>query len=92
MDEDPTAAEKLVKDNKYKWDFLHYMAMPRVALDYHIKALPAYFVIDPSQKLLLSPSPSPTESFTPIFVEAQRQYNYKQLRKNKQKQKSIYDF
>jgi peroxiredoxin len=92
MDEDPTAAEKLVKDNKYKWDFLHYMAMPRIALDYHIKALPAYFVIDPSQKLLLSPSPSPNESFTPIFIEAQRQYNYKQLRKNKQKQKSIYDF
>ncbi len=91
MDEDPAAAKKLVKDNKFKWDFLHYGAMPRVALDYRIKALPAYFVIDPTQKLSLSPAPSPKESFTPIFMEAQRKYHYDQLRREQPKQKSIYD-
>lgn len=92
MDEHPSAAKKLVKDNKYKWDFLHFAAMPKVALDYRIKALPTYFVIDPSQNLLISPSPSPSESFTPIFIEAQRRYNYEQLRREQPKQKSIYDF
>ncbi|MBS2210639.1 TlpA family protein disulfide reductase [Carboxylicivirga mesophila] len=91
MDEDPTAAEQLVKANKFKWDFLHYGAMPKVALDYRIKALPAYFVIDPTQKLRLSPAPSPKESFTPIFMEAQRKYHYEQLRREQPKQKSIYD-
>ncbi len=91
MDEDPTAAEQMIKGNKFKWDFLHYGAMPKVALDYRIKALPAYFVIDPTQKLSLSPAPTPKESFTPIFMEAQRSYHYEQLRKEKPKQKSIYD-
>ncbi|MCG8579494.1 MAG: TlpA family protein disulfide reductase [Bacteroidales bacterium] len=91
MDEDPTAAKKLVKDNKYRWDFLHYAAMPKVALDYRIRALPAYFVLDPGQKLRLSPSPSPGESFIPQFTEAQRKYHYEQLRKDKPKSKSIYD-
>ncbi|TRX71044.1 TlpA disulfide reductase family protein [Carboxylicivirga sp. M1479] len=91
MDEDPTNAKKLIKDNKYRWDFLHYGAMPTVAIDYRIKALPAYFVIDPTQKLRLSPSPSPKENFTPIFIESQRQFNYEQLRKERPKTKSIYD-
>lgn len=92
MDEDLTAANKLVKDNKYKWDFLHFGAMPKVALDYQIRALPAYFVVNPSQKLSLSPSPSPNENFMPIFIEAQRKYNYEELRKNRPKSKNIYDF
>ncbi|WP_430811517.1 MULTISPECIES: TlpA family protein disulfide reductase [unclassified Carboxylicivirga] len=92
MDEDPTAAQKLVKENKYKWDFLHYIGMPKVVSDYRIKALPMYFVIDPSQKLRLVPAPSPTESFAPIFMEAQRSYRYEQLRKDRPSEKSIYDF
>jgi thiol-disulfide isomerase/thioredoxin len=91
MDEDPAAAIKLVKDNKYRWDFLHYAAMPKVALDYRIRALPAYFILDPGQKLRLSPSPSPDESFIPQFTEAQRKYHYEQMRKDKPKTKSIYD-
>ena len=92
LDEDPSKAKALVKANKYKWDFLHFNAQPKVILDYNIQALPAYFVIDPQQMLRLSPSPSPSESFAPIFIEAQRKYNYEQLRKNKPKEKSIYDF
>ncbi len=92
MDEDPTKALELVKKNKYRWDFLHYAAMPKVALDYNIRALPAYFVVDPSQQLRISPAPSPSESFTPIFIEAQRKYHYEQMRKNRPKEKSIYDF
>jgi len=92
MDEDPAKAKALIKANKYRWDFLHYTAQPKVILDYNIRALPTYFVIDPTQKLRLSPSPSPSESFMPIFLEAQRKYRYEQLRKNKPKEKSIYDF
>jgi len=92
LDEDPTKAKDLIKANKYKWDFLHFNAQPKVILDYNIRALPAYFVIDPKQILRLSPSPSPAENFTPIFIEAQRKYNYEQLRKTKTKEKSIYDF
>lgn len=91
LDEDPGKAKELIKANGYKWDFLHYNAQPKVILDYNIQALPAYFVIDPKQSLRLSPAPSPTESFTPIFIEAHRDYNYEQLRKNKPKQKTIYD-
>ncbi|WP_439181899.1 TlpA family protein disulfide reductase [Carboxylicivirga taeanensis] len=91
MDEDPSVAEQMVKDNKFRWDFLHYGAMPKVALDYRIKALPSYYVIDPNQKLRLSPAPSPKESFVPIFLDAQRNYRYEELRKEQPGQKSIYD-
>nr|WP_321450333.1 TlpA disulfide reductase family protein [uncultured Carboxylicivirga sp.] len=91
LDEDPTNAINMVKENKYKWDFLHYALMPKVVLDYNIKALPVYYVIDPNGKLILSPSPAPGESFGPIFQEAVRKYNYENLRRNKPKAKSIYD-
>lgn len=92
LDEDPTNAKKMIKENKYKWDFLHFGRQPRVALDYGIRALPVYYVIDPDGKLQLTPAPAPGESFGPIFMEAVRQYNYEKLRKDKPKEKSIYDF
>ncbi|MBS2097011.1 TlpA family protein disulfide reductase [Carboxylicivirga linearis] len=91
LDEDPTNAEKMVKDNKYKWDFLHYGLMPKVVLDYDIKALPVYYIIDPEGKLRLSPSPSPGEDFAPVFQEVIRQYKYENLRRNRSKAKTIYD-
>nr|WP_321407513.1 TlpA disulfide reductase family protein [uncultured Carboxylicivirga sp.] len=91
LDEDPTDAVEMIKENKYKWDFLHYALMPKVVLDYNIKALPVYYVIDPEGKLRLSPAPAPGESFGPIFMETLRQYKYENLRKTKMKEKSIYD-
>lgn len=92
LDEDPTDAKKIVKENKYRWDFLHYGRQPSIALDYGIRALPVYYVIDPEGRLRLTPAPAPGESFGPIFMEAVRQYNHEKLRKEQPKEKSIYDF
>ncbi len=91
MDENPGKAQKIIKDNKYKWEFLHYLAQADIALDYNIKALPTYFLIDPEGILRLSPAPSPEEDFAPLFMEAVRSYRNDQLRKNRPKEKSIYD-
>ncbi len=92
LDEDPSRAKAMIKEKKYKWDFLHYALMPQVVLDYDIKALPVYYVIDPDGNLRLTPAPAPGENFGPVFQEAVRKYNYDQLRKNRPKEKSIYDF
>lgn len=91
MDEDPTAFKKVIKDNKFKWDFLHFSAQPGVYFDYNLKALPTYFLIDPDGKLRLTPAPAPGESFVPVFQEAVIGYKYDQLRKSKPKARNIYD-
>ena len=91
LDEDPSEAKKLIKAKKYKWDFLHFNAQAKIIPDYNIRALPAYFLIDPEQRLRLSPSPSPAENFVHAFFEARQKYKYKQLRIHKPKKKSIYD-
>lgn len=91
MDENPDQAKRIIKENRYRWDFLHYIAQEDIALDYNIKALPTYYLIDPDGLLRLSPAPSPEEEFAAIFLEAVRSYRYDQLRKNRPKEKSIYD-
>lgn len=91
MDDNPDKAKRIIKENKYKWEFLHYLAQADIALDYNIKALPTYFLIDPDGILRLSPAPSPEENFAPLFLEAVRSYRNDQMRKNRPKEKSIYD-
>lgn len=91
VDEDPSVAEKLVKDNNYKWDFLHYALDPKVILNYNVVALPIYYLIDPEGNLRISPAPAPEENFGPAFVEALRKYQQEQWRKEKPKEKSIFD-
>ncbi|MDR1672222.1 MAG: redoxin domain-containing protein [Bacteroidales bacterium] len=53
----------------YLWDFLHYAHQPGVLEAYDIRTFPAYFLIDPEGKLLLSPAPEAGEIEQRLYFE-----------------------
>ena len=56
------------KINDFKWQFLAAEKPGQVINNYHIKALPSYFLIDPYGKIVLSPCPGPDSNFGSVFV------------------------
>ncbi|WP_027472664.1 TlpA family protein disulfide reductase [Saccharicrinis fermentans] len=90
-DEDPDEAMEYVKNNKFSWHFLHFGQNAKILLDYNIKALPTYYLINPEGNMVLSPAPSPEENFAEVFAEIYNNFRRKQLRKNKPKNRTIYD-
>jgi len=91
-DHDVNKLEQYVKSHKYKWDFLFFGDQANVIFDYDIRAIPAYFLIDPEGNILKSPAPAPEENFVAGFYETVKNYRYKTLRKERPKEKSIYEF
>ncbi len=59
---------ELVESSNYPWTFLHFSNQPEMLDDYDIRAYPAYFLIGPEGKLILSPAPSPIENFESTFL------------------------
>jgi len=57
----------LVRNNNYPWTFLHFSNQPDVLGNFNIMSYPAYFLIGPEGKMLLSPAPSPLENFENTF-------------------------
>ncbi len=90
-DDDPDEALEYVKNNKFSWHFLHFGQNAKVLLDYNIKALPTYYLINPDGNIIMSPAPAPEENFAPIFSEIYNNFRRKQLRKDKPKSRTIYD-
>ena len=91
LDEHYEAMEAFLNQHKdFDWDFLHFGAAPKVLFDYNIKAVPAYFLIDPEGKLTLSPAPTPEENFTQMFIERYREHQRTQLRKTPPRERSIF--
>ncbi len=90
-DEDPDEAYQYIKNNKFKWVFLHYNQNAKCLMDYNIKGFPTYYLIDPEGNLVFSPAPAPEENFAPVFSEKYNEYRYKKLRKEKPKKRTIYD-
>ncbi|WP_185957457.1 TlpA family protein disulfide reductase [Saccharicrinis carchari] len=90
-DEDPDEAMAYVKNNNLSWDFLHFGQNAKVLLDYNIKALPTYYLINPEGIMSLSPAPAPEENFALVFAEVYNNYRRKQLRKNRPNTRTIYD-
>lgn len=62
-DKDINDLRSFLKNSGYSWTFLHYGNKPDIIKDFDIRAYPTYFLIGPDKKLILSPAPSPKESF-----------------------------
>lgn len=90
-DDNPEEALAYVKSNNYSWEFLHFGHNAKVLLDYNIKALPTYYLLNPEGNMVMSPAPSPEENFAAVFSEIYNNYRRAQQRKDKPKARSIYD-
>ena len=60
--------KEFCKKNDFKWQFLVAENPKQVINNYHIRALPTYFLIDPYGKIFLSPCPGPDSNFGSVFV------------------------
>lgn len=91
VDEDPDKAFAFVKQNNIKYNTLHFGNNGKVLLDYQIKSMPTYYLIDPEGNISLAPAPAPDESFVKILAETIRSFKYTKARKSPDSQRSIYD-
>jgi hypothetical protein len=92
LDEDPEAAFSYLKPLNYKWTLIHFGGNGKTLLNYDIKAMPVYYLVDPDGNLVLSPAPGPEENFAANFVQVLRNYKINKARKEPEKLKTIYDF
>ena len=69
MDGEHTTLNELISKYNFNWMFLHHGLQPGIRTDYDIKAFPAYFLVAPDGKLLLSPAPSPLDNFEELFIQ-----------------------
>jgi peroxiredoxin len=90
LDESYESMELFVKNNPYKWDFLHFAAAPQILEVYNIMAVPAYYLIDPLGQLSLSPAPAPEENFRERFADRFMQFQREELRRNPPQERSIF--
>lgn len=90
MNENREEMESYLKQKKQKWDFLHILPYPRILDEYNIMAVPAYYLISPDGKLLLSPAPTPEENFKDAFVKEIQSYERKKLRDDPKEKRSIF--
>lgn len=91
LDNDADKGYSYMRQNKYAWDITHFGGDGKVLMDYDIKALPVYYLVDPDGKLVLSPAPAPEENFVDYFSDAYKKYKRNNARVNPEKPKSIYD-
>ncbi|MGV8827754.1 MAG: TlpA family protein disulfide reductase [Breznakibacter sp.] len=89
--ENQDEAEAYFKINKVAWPILSFASGQKIIFDYNISALPTYFLINPDGDMVLSPAPSPDESFNKVFMDVFQAYRVQQIRKDRPKEKSIYD-
>ena len=57
----------LAKNPKYDWVFLHYGTTKKIKDDYGVKAIPAYFLIDPYGKFIQCPADEPSGDIEAVF-------------------------
>jgi peroxiredoxin len=90
-DENSEDAFAFEKKNGLKYNFLHFNNNGKVLLDYSIKALPTYFLIDPEGNIISSSALPPGESFVKFFQETVRNFKFNKARKAPDSPRSIYD-
>jgi peroxiredoxin len=61
--EDPGKVKAFMERNGYSWKALYYDEQTTVLRDYQVRAFPMAYLLDPEGKLVLSPSPLPTDGF-----------------------------
>jgi len=77
-----------VKQNDYKWKFLFYNNNNKLLKDYNIKVYPTYYLINPENKLSMSPAFSPTEpSIENRYLDILKAWKTEQQKRKNQKGK-----
>ncbi|HLW06827.1 MAG TPA: redoxin domain-containing protein [Marinilabiliaceae bacterium] len=90
MNEKREEMDSYLKQNKQKWDFLHILSYPQILDQYNIMAVPAYYLISPDGKLLLSPAPTPEENFRVALMKEIQSYEQKKLQDTPEERRSIF--
>lgn len=90
INENREEMESYLKKKNQKWDFLHILSHPQILDQYNIMAVPAYYLISPDGKLLLSPAPTPEENFRDLFVKEIQSYERQKLRESPKEKRSIF--
>lgn len=70
-------------ESDYNWKLLRGATSTKIKQKYNVVSFPTFYLIDPDGNLLLSPAPSPAESFDKQFTQILRQHRLKQLRNKK---------
>jgi len=52
---------RFARHHDYSFTFLHYGRQKDILRDYRVRAMPAYYFIEPGGKLSIAPAPSPSE-------------------------------
>ncbi len=80
LDDDFDTAVKLWKTKGYTWELLNGSKQKQLIINYNASITPAFYLIDPDGTLKLSPAPSPSHGFEPMFLKMFRDYNFKRQR------------
>ena len=76
-DDNFETSAKLWKEKRYSWELLNGSKQTHLSEDYNAGVVPAFYLLDPNGNLILSPSPSPSHGFEPVFIKIFRDYNFK---------------
>ena len=77
LDENSTWADKFWSTKKYPWELLEAADRSKAGADYQVKTVPAFFLLSPDQKLLLSPALAPSHNFEALFLKIFRESRFR---------------
>lgn len=63
VSEEREELDDFMERNGYGWKVLHYEGQPGLLVDYLVRGFPTAYLIGPDGKLILSPSPLPSDGF-----------------------------
>ena len=77
LDENNSVAEKFWNTKKYPWELLEAADRSKAGADFQVKTVPAFFLLSPDQKLLLSPALAPSHNFEALFLKIYRESRFR---------------
>lgn len=77
LDQNFSTATKLWEEKKYPWELTTAADKEKARSDYEIKSLPAFYLISPDMKLILSPALAPSHNFEALFLKIYRESRYR---------------
>lgn len=72
LDQNFSTATKLWAEKKYPWNLVTTTDPEKTRSDFEIKSLPAFYLISPDMRLLLSPALAPSHDFEGLFLRIYR--------------------
>lgn len=80
--------KKLVKENKYHWEFLYFDKNNELLQKYNVRVYPSYYLINPEGKLVMLPAFPPGDaSFEARYFDTLKSWKRELLRREQEKKK-----